>query len=141
MAAIKSLDQIASKWAEVTPQRVPQYQEGIQSPRVPWAQAAAAAADNWASGIAAAVQNKSFGKGIAKAGDNRWKRMALAKGPGRWSEGVQLGQADFAKGFAPYREAISGLTLPPRFARRDPRNIERVRAVVAAMQNVKQRIG
>lgn len=141
MAAIKALDAIAEKWATVTPQRTPQYIDGVQSPRVDWAQATKAAIDNWAAGVTAAIQNKLFGKGVDRAGTDRWKRMTIAKGPGRWAEGVQLAREDYASGFAPYREAISGLTLPPRYARRDPRNLQRVAAVVGAMQAVKQRIG
>ncbi len=141
MAAIKPLDQISAKWASVTPQRAPQYAEGVQSPRVDWADATKAAADNWAAGVTAAVQSKSFGKGVEKSGTERWKRMTLAKGTSRWGEGIQLAQADFQNGYAPYREAIANLNLPPRFARRDPRNLERIRSIVQAMIATKQRIG
>lgn len=141
MAAIKPLDAIAQKWATVTPQRAPQYSEGVQSPRVDWHDAAVAGADNYAAGVTAAVQAKSFARGVTRAGTDKWKRMTLAKGPSRYAEGVQLGQQDFAAGFAPYREAIANLTLPARYARRDPRNLERIRAVVQAMVAVKQRIG
>lgn len=141
MAAIKALETIASKWANVTPQRAPQYRDGVESPRLDWADATAAAADNWATGVQQATANKSFTKGVQRAGTERWKRMTLAKGVNRWGEGIQLAQADFANGFAPYREAIANLNLPPRFARRDPRNLERIRAIVAAMIATKQRIG
>lgn len=141
MAAIKSLDTIATKWSEVTPQRTPQYIAGIEAPRVDWAQATKAATDNWATGVQAAIQAKRFTKGVDRAGTDKWKRGATTKGPGRWAEGVQLGRDDYGTGFAPFREAIANLNLPPRFARRDPRNIERVRAIVAAMQAVKDRIG
>jgi len=141
MAAIKTMDKIASKWAEVTPQRLPQYQEGVASPRVSWAQAAKAAYDNYKAGITAAISANRYPKGIDKAGDDRWSRMTLAKGPSRWGEGVTLGLEDYSRGFSPFRETISNLTLPPRFARRDPRNLERVRAIVQAMIATKDRIG
>lgn len=141
MAAIKPLDQIAAKWSSVTPQRAPQYRDGVESPRVDWADATRAASDNWNTGVAAAVQAKSFTKGVERAGTERWRRMTLAKGVTRWGEGINLAQPDFAAGYGPYREAISNLTLPPRFARRDPRNLERIRAIVNAMIATKQRIG
>ena len=48
-------------------------------------------------------------------------------------------QADYEKGFQPYRDAIEKTTLPARFARRDPRNLERVRAQVNAVIAEKQR--
>ncbi|KKM97798.1 hypothetical protein LCGC14_1164310, partial [marine sediment metagenome] len=36
-------------------------------------------------------------------------------------------------GFTPYQAAISAVVLPPRYARRDPRNLARVKAVVDAL--------
>jgi len=39
--------------------------------------------------------------------------------------------------FAPFREAIEKVDLGPRFPRRDPRNLERVKRVVDALIKVK----
>lgn len=137
MAAIKSAAAIAQKWATVTPLRAQDYTDGITNPRTDWAQATVAANDAWKTGISNAVANDSFRKGVNNAGTQAWQTATLAKGPQRWQSGVQIGQPAFERGFAPYREAIAGLTLPPRFARRDPRNLDRVKAVVDAMIRVK----
>ena len=40
---------------------------------------------------------------------------------------------DYEKGFARYHAAIDRVDLGPRFPRRDPRNLARVKAVVDAL--------
>ena len=51
-----------------------------------------------------------------------------------------MAEPKYAAGFAPYRDAIERVTLPPRYARRDPRNLERVKAVVNALVEAKNRL-
>lgn len=138
MADIRPVDVIATKWASVTPQRAADYETGVQNPRKDWARQTGAAADAWAAGVQAAVQNKSFSKGVSKAGNAKWQRGAVEKGVGRWGPGVQLAQEAYMAGFAPYREAIARVQLPPRFAKRDPRNLDRVKAVVDALKRAKE---
>lgn len=137
MAAIRPTDVIAKKWADVTPLRSADYQSGVQNPRADWSEKAKAANEAWKGGIQAAVQQDRFQKGVTKAGTARWQEGAVTKGVQRWGPGVQIAQDKYGTGFAPYREAISRLTLPPRFARRDERNLQRVSAVVKAMITTK----
>jgi len=70
---------------------------------------------------------------VREAGTAKWRDRAMKKGPGRFAEGVYIAGPDYEKGFAPYREAIAAVDLGPRFPRRDPRNIERVKKVVEAL--------
>ena len=133
MAEIKSMGAIKEKWARVTPQRTQDYQIGVQNPRRDWADEAMAGKANWKAGIDAAAAKDMFAKGIAKAGTAKWKAGALTKGPGRFAEGVQIAAPDYEKGFAPYRAAIEATDLGPKYPRRDPRNLNRVKAVVDAM--------
>lgn len=133
MAEIKKLSDIRDKWTRVTPGRTEDYRLGIQNPKRDWAEEALAAKDNWKSGIDAAAAKDLFAKGIAKAGTSKWKEKALKKGPGRFSEGVYMAGPDYEKGFAPFHAAIERVDLGPRFPRRDPRNLERVRKVVEAL--------
>ena len=133
MAEIKSMGAIKEKWARVTPQRTQDYQIGVQNPRRDWAGEAMAGKANWKAGIDAAAAKDMFAKGIAKAGTAKWKSGALSKGPGRFAEGVQIAAPDYEKGFAPYRAAIEATDLGPKYPRRDPRNLNRVKAVVDAM--------
>lgn len=139
MAAIPTTDVIAAKWAEVTPQRAAQYTAGVSNPLKDWKSETAAANGAWKAGIAAAVAADSFFKGVNKAGTEKWQRGAVEKGGVRFGPGVQLAQAAYSAGFAPFRDAIARVTLPPRFARRDPRNLLRNKAIVDAL--VAQKVG
>ncbi|GAH64795.1 unnamed protein product, partial [marine sediment metagenome] len=62
----------------------------------------------------------------------------LEKGTARWGPGVSLAQDLYGRNFAPYRDAIERVTLPPRYAKRDPRNLARVKAVVDALIAAKE---
>jgi len=137
MAEIKSLAAIRDKWTRVTPGRTEDYKLGIQNPRRDWEQVTLEAKDNWKAGIDAAAAKDLFAKGVAAAGTGKWKEKALKKGPGRFAEGVYIAGDDYEKGFKPYREAIAAVDLGPRFPRRDPRNLERVRRVVNALIEAK----
>lgn len=133
MAFIRSIDGIAEKWATVTPMRAADYAAGIASPRRSWKQATMAAESAYEDGVRESIQRKSFGKGVSKAGDEKWQRKATVNGTRNWGPGVQEAKGDYAAGFAPYREAIAAVKLPPRYARRDPRNLARVKVMCDAL--------
>jgi len=133
MAEIKSMAAISEKWTRVTPQRTTDYQKGIENPKRDWEQETIAAKANWKAGVDAAATKDMFAKGVTAAGSKKWKAKALAKGPGRFAEGVAIAGPDYERGFAPYREAISRVDLGPKFPRRDPRNLDRVKKVVNAL--------
>lgn len=137
MARTKSADQVASKWARVTPQRTQDFTEGVENPVRDWAANARAAEESYKQGVQAAAQRGSFGKGVQKAGTEKWKAKTMQKGPGRWAEGVSQSAGDFQQGFEPYRQVIEGTQLPPRFPKGDPRNIERVRVLAGALHKKK----
>jgi len=136
MANIKDLGSISSKWVRRSAVAGPDYQSGIQNPRTPWAAAAAKGEDNYKAGVSAASARGAFGKGVKAAGDSKWQGNALRKGPGRYAEGVSLAEGDWQKGFAPYREAIASLTLPPRGMRGSPANLQRVSAIATTLRGV-----
>lgn len=133
MAEIRDLSEIQEKWTRVTPGRSEDYTIGVKNPRRDWGQETAAAADTYKQGVDAAHAKGLFAKGVKKAGTEKWQKKALAKGPTRFAEGVYLAGDDYAAGFAPYREAIARVDLGPRFPKRDPRNLERVKKVVTAL--------
>ncbi len=133
MAFIRAIELIAKKWAEVTPRRADSYAEGIANPRRSWKAGALAAESAYEDGIRDAITRKAFGKGVAKAGDEKWARKATVNGVRNWGPGVAEAKGDYAAGFAPYRDAIAAVKLSPRYARRDPRNLKRVEDVVKAL--------
>lgn len=133
MAEIKKLGAIREKWGRVTPMRTEDYKLGIESPKRDWKDETIAGKGNWKSGVDAAAAKDMFAKGVEKAGTAKWKKGALEKGPGRFAEGVMIAAPDYEKGFAPFHAAIERVDLGPRFPRRDPRNLTRVKAVVDAL--------
>ena len=136
---IKSPPAIAKKWAEVTPARDRIWQSEIQAASdSDWAEPTKASAPIYATGVSAAISAGLYEKGVeAKRG--KWKRKALAVGQGRYGPGVRAAEADQAAGYAPYREVIAGLDLPPKGPRGAEGNYERVRAVGSALHN--KRVG
>jgi len=137
MADIRTNAEIAAKWARVTPQRTADYERGVTQPRKDWAAATGASNQAWKDGVQSAVAADRFAKGVRAAGTSKWQEGAVNKGVPRWGPGVQIGESAYATGFQPYRDAIERVTLPPRFARRDPRNLLRVNAVVDALIKTK----
>jgi len=133
MAEIRPLSMIRDKWTRVTPGRMEDYKIGIQNPRRDWAEEASAAKDTYKAGVDQAHAKDLYNKGVREAGTEKWKSRALKKGPGRFAEGVYIAGPDYEKGFAPYREAIAAVDIGPRFPKRDPRNIDRVRKIVEAL--------
>lgn len=139
MPAVKSASSIAKKWSEVTPQRSAQYEEGVKAPLRDWAKNTEAAKDAYKSGITDAIAKGRFEKGITKAGTKKWQDRAALVGPARFSQGVQVAAPDYERGFASYRDVIEKTVLPPRFAKGDPRNIDRVRVMAAALADAKRK--
>lgn len=137
MPKIRSIDAITRKWHDVTPQRADEYIEGVRSPKEDWKGKTLAAAKNYELGIQAALVNKSFDKGVGKSSTGRWQEKAIKKGGVRFGPGVQEAAPDFQAGFAPYRDVIAQTSLPPRYPKGDPRNIERVRAMAKALRDKK----
>lgn len=124
----------AEKWSRRTASATQEYTEGVQNPRTPWKAATQAAAANHTAGIQQAITNQSFAKGVAATPDGKWAEKALAKGAGRFGPGAQEAQADYEKGFAPYKSVIENTVLPPRGAKGDPKNYQRVIAMGQALR-------
>lgn len=138
MAKIKSLSEIAEKFATVTPQRAGAFAKGVEESTVDWAAVTAAAEGNYQDGVQKAILNKSFGAGVKKAGTAKWKEGVRMHGESRYAAGVAVAGPAYEAGFAPYHRVIESLTLPPRYARRDPRNIARVAAIATALGKAKE---
>jgi hypothetical protein len=137
MAGTKSGAQTAEKWARVTPMRSEDYKIGVQNPRAPWAASSTAAQDRYKAGVTEAANRGAYGKGIAAAGDQKWQRKSAEKGPQRFAEGVALSTGDYQTGVQPYLDVIAATQLPPRYPKGDPRNVERVRVLSAALRKRK----
>jgi len=138
MAFIRSIEKIGEKFATVTPTRASEYDFGVRNPRKSWAGATAASESSYEAGVQGAIAKKKFGKGVKAAGDTAWAEGAVQKGTQRWGPGVALARDKYQRGFAPYHAAIERTQLPPRYPRRDPRNLARVEAIDKALSAVKE---
>jgi hypothetical protein len=125
------------RWVDRASIASEEYKQGVQNPRKDWAQATAAAADNQALGAQAAIADGRFAKGVTKAGTNKWRDKAISQGATRFVQGVQGSQPDYETGIKPYLDVIEATTLPTRYNKGDPRNLERVRVLNVALRNKK----
>lgn len=141
MAAIKPIEQAADKWTRRASVAAPDYQAGIQNPRRDWAQAAQAADQNYRQAVTAAANAGRFATGVRSAGSEKWRNNALAKGPGRFAEGVSVAVQDWQRGFAPFHQVISAVQLPARGPSGSPQNLQRVAAIATALRQLKERAG
>ena len=125
----KDLRRIAEKWKERASMATEDYKAGIMNPDVDWAQATAAAKDRWVQGITNAAKEVRFERGVREAGSDKWRQKALTVGADRYAQGVSNAVDEYLKNFGPVYEYELELkrTAPPRYARGDPRNIERVK--------------
>jgi len=136
MPKVRPVSELAEKWQTVTPGREPYYRKGIEAPKENWAEEALAASPAWKAGVQEAMAKDLFAKGVAKAGIETWKKETLRKGveQRRWATEVSVAGPKYAAKFAPFAEVINTVALPPRGAKGDPRNIDRVAAIASALR-------
>ena len=137
MPPIKPTAAIREKWQRVTPTRVTDYTAGVQNPTTDYAAATIAAEGSYEAGIQQSIAQKRFSKGVRDSGTARWQTKSVEVGSPRWPQGVQAAGPDFESGFAPYRDTIERVQLPPRGPAGDPRNIERVAVIARALRTTK----
>ena len=137
MANIKSLERTSSKWQRVTSGASAEYAEGVANPSKDWQKETTLATAAYKDGMQKSLANDSFAKGVAKAGTAKWQANAIAKGPARYSQGVQLGIDAYSAGFRPYYDIIRSINLPARGSKGDPKNINRVAVLAAALHDAK----
>jgi len=127
----------AQRWRNNAGAATEAYTTGVQNPRRDWAQATKEAEDNWATAVADAAANKRFGKGVQRAGSDKWLQGAQGLGASRFSQGVQASEDKYQAAVQPYLDVIEATTLPARYPKGDPRNIERVKAITTALRKKK----
>jgi len=137
MPAIKSVAEIANKWARVAPTRSADFEAGVKAPKKNWEAETKAAASRQAEGVAKAITEKRFEKGVAKATQAKWSRKVTTIGVERWPRGIEVATPDYTSGFAPYRDVIERADIGMRFPAGDPRNYDRVKKMGDALHSAK----
>jgi len=139
MVKVKSVEEIATKWSEVTPARAPYYEAEVKVAGAEWKEKAAKGQTAYESAMrdpkvlarrAAMITDATAGKFQTKAG---------TVGPGRFREGIAAGKPYYTEGFGPYREVIAAWAPPARGPRGDPKNYEIVKSIGDALH--KKRVG
>ena len=95
--AKKTPEQIAEKYQRGVAGAGADYSMGVQNPSRPWASSTAKGAGRWAAGVQEAIQNKSFERGVAAAGDAKWQAAAVGKGAQRYQAAAQEAAQEYAK--------------------------------------------
>lgn len=137
MAKVKSMADTKEKWMRKVGQAGPDYTRGVSDPGVDWEGPTRAGESNYEEGVTQGIADKRFGKGVAEAGNEKWRRKTVDVGPGRWTSGVGAAGPDYEKGMAPVLTALGAITYPPRYPAGDSRNLERVRAENEALHRLK----
>lgn len=137
MPAIRSISELAEKYKRVTPGRRTDYENGIAKPKADWASETTAAEGAYEGGVQEAISAKRFGKGVAAKGTAGWQADTKQKGPERWATGIGYGSPKYATNFAPFADVIGRTQLPPKYAKGDPRNFDRVAAIANALRAAK----
>lgn len=135
---VPSVAKVAAKWARRAGSASGEYEDGIKSTTRSWASAAAAAEKNYQAGVTQAASAGRFGKGVARAGDAKWKKNAAEKGPARFAQGVAVAEGDYSNQVGPYLEAIGRTDLPMRGPTGSDGNYARVSAIGKALRQLAQ---
>jgi len=134
---IMPLEKIVDKWNRRVSIAGPEYEDGLRNPKADWETSTLAAVATWETAIREAIAAGTYAAGVRDAGTRKWQDRALSLGLQRWGPGVAVALPDYRSGFAPFHAQLERMTLPPRFARGDTRNYERVKAIGMALRKIK----
>ncbi|MEM4914087.1 MAG: hypothetical protein QW579_07800 [Desulfurococcaceae archaeon] len=126
---MRSLDEIAEKWRRRCLAAIGDYAKGVVAPRRPWREQTLASADKWARRVLEAAAENTYARSVAATPSEYWKSRTSTISINRYTEGVR-GTVKVYEVF----KTLSELVLPPRAPRGDPRNLERVRAIIKALR-------
>lgn len=134
---IKDTGSLAKKFVLRASQAAGEYKSGVEAAGQDWATNTAAAEDNYAAGVTAAIGDKRFGRGVAAAGAQKFVSRAGSLGAQRYPTGVGAAEGDWARGTQPFLDVLKGLALTPRRPKGDPGNQARANAVAVALRAAK----
>jgi hypothetical protein len=134
---VKSVAEVAKKWAEVTPGRSAYYEAGASVAGAEWESGAVAAAASFKAAISAGNIQAMYAGGVKKAGAAKYNRKVKDVGVGRFGQGVTAAVPDYSTGVEPMLATIAAITLPARQPRGSAANLQRV-SVIATELNKKR---
>ena len=139
MVKVTPLDRAKRNYEGAISQAEARYKESVATTSGVIA-AAIAAQPLWVAKVTSAEAQARRVQNLGKVSDEEWRRKTLNVGGARIGQGMRAASGDWSEGFSPYAGTLSALDLPAKTT--DPiANVERVRAVVAAMVAKKKEIG
>lgn len=135
---VPDASRVADKWSRRAEGAGEDYKTGVNTTQASWSAAANAAKETWKQAVTAAAGRDAFGKGVTRAGDQKWKTGATEKGPMRYAQGVSLGKGDYTTNVGPYLQLIAGTDLPARGPAGSPGNIQRVAVLATALRKLRE---
>lgn len=130
---VKSAEEVAKKWGEVTPQRAGYYEAGAVGAGSDWEANTVLSASAYRQAVTAPNIEQMFKGGVKKAGGAKYDRKVKDVGVARFGQGVQASIDDMKAGIEPMLSTIAGLTLSPRQPRGSAGNYQRVQEVGTAL--------
>jgi len=132
---VKSIDEIAAKWADVTPGRASYYEKYASVAGADWETGATGARAAFKAAVTAPGIDAHYAGGVKKVGGTKYERKVKAVGVGRFGPGVAAAKDDMKSGFAPHRDEIETTlpTLKARGPRGDPANWDRSKTIGTAL--------
>lgn len=130
---IPSMSDITRAWTAGAGAGATRYREGVSRSGVDWEGPTKNAEQAWQQGVQEAAAAGRFGTGVDAAGNEKWRRRSIELGSARFASGIAAAASDYSSGFAPFRDVIAGLTLPPRGPRGSAGNLQRVAIITEAL--------
>jgi hypothetical protein len=134
---IRDTASIAKKFVARASAATNDYKTGVEAAGQDWQANTERSGDNYAAGVQQAIGDKRFERGVQAAGAAKFVTRASTLGAQRFPTGVGAAEADFAKGAAPYLDALKSMELPPRRPKGDPGNQARAQAVAMRLRAIK----
>jgi len=138
---VKSLEEIKTRYSEAASIVPSRYKRGIES-TTGWKERATSdeAEDLWAAKLSEAIAAKRRKKALEGVDEGEWKRRASEIGATVIGTKMAKSVDKFAKAFAPYREALAAVDLPPRTADAMANIDNRLKKVVEALISKKKEL-
>ena len=140
MVKIKSLEEISSKYAGAIPRVGEAYKKAVAGV-TNWQERAIAGQGLYAQRMSDPEVLARREKKIAATSNEAWRSGSVEKGSRNIAVGMQAAIGKHKAAFAPFREAIAGVTLPEKTADANTNIDNRLKPIVNALQAKKKELG
>ena len=128
---------IAKKFASRASSASGDYKDGVAGAGQSWKDGALLGEKNYEIGVQESIADRRFGKGIEKAGIEKYQRNATTLGPQRFSQGVANAESAYQRGVEPHLAAMRSLQLPARDPKGSQQNQQRQNITATRNREVK----